>query len=249
MSALLRAELFKQRSTRTSLALAAGMVGLVGFAVLVHGLGVGTDNADTASEQLTVVLGPGELLGVLFAGLLGAMSVTAEIRHGTIRPTFLVTPWRGRVITAKAVTSILIGAGFGLAASAMAAATATGVLRARGIDVLLDSGDYALFIAGGAAAAALWAAIGVGVGAVVRNQVPALIGVCVWLLFVEALLLGDVANLSDVARFLPGAAAQGLAGQDPGLLLAPAMALVLLALYAAAAVLVGSRTTSRRDVV
>jgi ABC-2 type transport system permease protein len=249
MSALLRAELFKQRSTRTSLALAAGMVGLVAFAVLVHGLGVGTDNADTASEQLTVVLGPGELLGVLFAGLLGAMSVTAEIRHGTIRPTFLVTPWRGRVITAKAVTSILIGAGFGLAASAVAAATATAALRARGIDVLLDGGDYALFLAGGAAAAALWAAIGVGVGAVVRNQVPALIGVCVWLLFVEALLLGDVANLSDVARFLPGAAAQGLAGQDPGLLLAPAMALVLLALYAAAAVLVGSRTTSRRDVV
>jgi ABC-type transport system involved in multi-copper enzyme maturation permease subunit len=249
MSALLRAELFKQRSTRTSLALAAGMVGLVAFAVLVHGLGVGTDNADTASEQITVVLGPGELLGVLFAGLLGAMSVTAEIRHGTIRPTFLVTPWRGRVITAKAATSILIGAAFGLAASAVAAATATAALRARGIDVLLDSGDYLLFIAGGAAAAALWAAIGVGVGAVVRNQVPALIGVCVWLLFVETLLLGDVANLSDVARFLPGAAAQGLAGQDPGTLLAPAVALVLLAPYAAAAVIVGSRTTSRRDVV
>jgi ABC-2 type transport system permease protein len=249
MSALLRAELFKQGSTRTSLGLAVGMAGLVAFAVLVHGLGVGTENADTASEQLTVVLGPGELLGVLFAALLGAMSVTTEIRHGTIRPTFLVTPWRSRVITAKAATSILTGAGFGLVASAVAAAAGTAALQARGIDVLLDSGDYALLIAGGAAAAALWAAIGVGVGAVVRNQVPALISVCVWLLFVETLLLGDAANLSDVARFLPGAAAQGLSGQDPGTLLAPAAALALLPLYAAAAVIVGSRATSRRDVV
>jgi ABC-2 type transport system permease protein len=248
MSALLRAELFKQRSTRTSLAVAAGMVGLVAFAVLIHGLGVGTDNADTASEQLTVVLGPGELLGVLFAGLLGAMSVTAEIRHGTIRPTFLVTPWRDRVVAAKAATSILIGAGFGLAASAVAAAVGTATLRARGIDVLLDSGDYTLLIAGGAAAAALWAAIGVGVGAIVRNQVPALIGLCVWLLFVENLLLGDVANLSDIARFLPGAAAQGLAGQDPDTLLTPAVGLVLLTFYAAAAVIVAARATARRDI-
>jgi ABC-2 type transport system permease protein len=248
MSALLRAELFKQRSTRTSLSLAAGMVGLVAFAVLVHGLGVGTENADTAAKQLTRVLGPGELIGVLFAALLGAMSVTTEIRHGTIRPTFLTTPWRGRVITAKAATSILIGATFGLAASAVAAVVATAALQARGIDVLLDGGDYALFIAGGAAGAALWAAIGVGVGAVVHNQVPALIGLCVWLLFVETLLLGDVANLTDVARFLPGAAAQGLSGQDPGTLLAPAAALALLPLSTAAAVIVGSSATSRRDV-
>jgi hypothetical protein len=248
MTALLHAELFKQRSTRTTLGLAAGMVGLVAFAVLLHGSGVGTENADTAAKQLTVVLGPGELLGVLFAALLGAMSVTTEIRHGTIRPTFLVTPWRSRVVTAKAATSLVIGAGFGLTASATAAAAGTAALQARGIDVLLDSGDYLLFIAGGAAAAALWAAIGVGVGAIIRNQVPALIGLCVWLLFVETLLLGDVANLSDVGRFLPGAAAQGLSGQDPGTLLAPAVALVLLILYAAAALIVGSRATSRLDV-
>jgi ABC-2 type transport system permease protein len=248
MTALLRAELFKQRSTRTSIGLAAGMTGLVAFAVLLHALGVGTENANSAAKQLTVIFGPGELLGVLFAALLGAMSVTTEIRHGTIRPTFLLTPRRGRVFAAKAATSVLIGAGFGLTASGVGAATATMALRARGIDVLLDSGDYALFVAGGATAAALWAAIGVGVGAIIRNQVPALIGVCVWLLFVETLLLGDVAGLSDVGRFLPGAAAQGLSGQDPGKLLGPAGALVLLTLYAVAVVIVGSRTTSRRDV-
>jgi ABC-2 type transport system permease protein len=112
----------------------------------------------------------------------------------------------------------------------------------------LDRGDYALLIAGATAAAALWAAIGVGVGAVVRNQIPTLIGLCAWLLFVEGLLAGDVGSLGDVGRFLPGSAAAAISGQDPGTLLAPTSGLVLLAVYAAAAAVVGASATSRRDV-
>jgi ABC-2 type transport system permease protein len=248
MSAQLRAELFKQRSTRTALGLFGAMLGLVLFAVLLHALGVGTENADSASEQLTIVLGPGERIGVLFAALLGAMSITAEIRHGTIRPTFLVTPWRGRVVAAKVSASILIGAAFGLVAGAASAAAGTAALRARGIDVLLDGGDYTLLVAGSAGAAALWGAIGVGVGAIVRNQVPALIGLCAWILFVEGLLVGDIAGVGDVGRFAPGAAAAALSGQDPDTLLAPAVGFVLLALYSASAAVAGIVTTTRRDV-
>jgi ABC-2 type transport system permease protein len=248
MSAQLRAELFKQRSTRTALGLFGAMLGLVLFAVLLHGLGVGAENANSASDQLTIVLGPGERIGVLFAALLGAMSITAELRHGTIRPTFLVTPWRGRVVAAKVSASILIGAAFGLVAGAAAAATGTAALRARGIDVLLDGGDYALLVAGSAGAAALWAAIGVGVGAILRNQVPALIGLCAWILFVEGLLVGDVAGVGDVGRWAPGAAAAALSGQDPDTLLAPAVGFVLLALYSVTAAIAGIVITTRRDV-
>ena len=248
MSALLRAELFKQRSTRTALGLFGVMLGLVLFAVLLHGLGVASENADSAREQLTIVLGPGERIGALFAGLLGAMSMTAEIRHGTIRPTFLVTPWRGRVVAAKVWASVLIGAGFGLVAGAATAAAGTAAFWGRGIDVQLDGGDYVLLVAGTAAAASLWAAIGVGVGALVRNQVPALIGLCAWLLFVEGLLVGDVADISSIGRYAPGAAAAAITGQDPGTLLAPAVGLVLLALYAGAAAAAGAFATSRRDV-
>lgn len=68
-------------------------------------------------------------MGALFVALLGAMAITGEIRHGTIRP-----------------------------------------------------------------------AIGVSVGAVVRNQMLALIGIPVWLLFVENLLFGDIAGADDVGR-------------------------------------------------
>ncbi len=248
MKAQLRSELFKQRSTRTGLALFGAMFSLVLLAVLLHGFGLAAENVDNTSEQL-MVFGRGEFLGALFAALLGAMSITGEIRHGTIRPTFLVTPSRGRVVAAKVSVSGLIGAGFGLAAGALAAGVGTAALRLRGIEVRLDSGDYALLIAGGAIAGALWAAIGVGVGALVRNQVAAMVGICAWLLFVEGLLVGDVADVAEVGRFAPGAAGEAISGQNQDTLLAPALALVVLTLYAVAAAVAGSLATSRRDVV
>ncbi|MGH2658823.1 MAG: ABC transporter permease [Actinomycetota bacterium] len=248
MRALLRAELLKQRSTRTGLGLFAAMLGLVLLAVLLHSFGLPAEDLDDPHVQL-MVLGRGEFLGVLFAALLGAMSITAEIRHGTIRPTFLFSPRRGCVIAAKVSVSILIGAAFGLFAGAVAVAAGTVALRERGIDVQLDRGDDVLLVVGSAAAAALWAAIGVGVGALVRNQVPTLIGVCAWLLFVEGLLAGDVAGgLGDIGRLLPGAAGAAISGQDPGTLLAPALGALLLTVYAAAAALAGALVTSRRDV-
>lgn len=247
MSAQLRAELLKQRSTLTNLGLLAGMLGLVLFAVLLHAFGLTAESIGGSSEQL-MVFGRGEFLGALFAALLGALSITGEIRHGTIRPTFLACPRRGRVVAAKVWASTLIGAGFGLAASALAAGVGSAALGIRGIEIQLDGGDYALLVAGGVAAAALWAAIGVGVGAVVRNQVPTVVGISAWLLFVEGLLVGDVTGVGDVGRFAPGAAAMAISGQEPDTLLAPAVALVLLVLYALAAAAAGWLATTRRDV-
>ncbi|MGH2764137.1 MAG: ABC transporter permease subunit [Thermoleophilaceae bacterium] len=222
------------------------MLGLVLFAVLLHGFGLPAESIAGRSEQL-MVFGRGEFIGALFAALLGAMSITSEIRHGTIRPTFLVTPGRGRVVAAKVSASILIGAGFGLAGCALAAGVGAAILRARGIEVQLDGGDYGLLLAGGTAAAALWAVIGVGIGAVVRNQVPTLVGICAWLLFVEG-LLSDAASIADVTRFAPGGAAQALSGQDFGSLLAPGAGLALLVVYAGGAALAALLATSRRDV-
>jgi hypothetical protein len=63
----------------------------------------------------------------------------------------------------------------------MAGAT-TIALSAPGIDNQLTSGDYLQLLGGGTAAASLWALIGVGVGALVRNQVATLVGLCAWML-------------------------------------------------------------------
>ena len=244
MTAELRAELLKQRSIPTTFALLAGLLGLVLLAVVSHGIGLSAATLASADNQL-MLFGRGEFLAALFAALLGAMSFTAEIRHGTIRPTFLVDPSRSRVVTAKVVVSALIGAGFGLAASALAAAVGAGVLGARGIEIQLDAADYALLIGGGAAASALWAAIGVGVGAIVRDQVPALIGIAAWLLFVEG-LFGE--NLVDISKFAPGTLGMAVSGQEPDTLLAPGTSLLLLSLYASVAAAAGSIATTRQDV-
>jgi hypothetical protein len=221
------------------------MLGLVLLAVVLHAIGLPAGQLASANDQL-MVLGRGEFVGALFAGLLGAMSITAEIRHGTIRPTFLVSPWRGRVVAAKAAVSAVIGAGFGLAASALAAAVGVGVLGLRGVDLQLDGSDYVLLVAGGAGASAFWAAIGVGVAGIVRDQVPTLVGLSAWLLFVEG-LLGE--NVSDVSKFAPGTLGMAMSGQEPDTLLAPAVSVLLLALYAAVAAAVGWQATERRDVV
>ena len=245
MTAAVRAEFLKQRTIPATAGLLGGMLGLVLVAVVLHGIGLSSATLADTDNQL-MVLGRGEFLGALFAALLGAMSITAEVRHGTIRPTFLASPRRGRVVAAKVAVGSLLGAGFGLAASALAAIVGAAMLDARGIDVQLDGSDYALLVAGGTAASALWAAIGVGVGAIVRNQVPTLIGITAWLLFVEG-LFGE--NLVDVSKFAPGTLGMAVSGQEPGTLLAPGISLLLLSLYAALAATAGWMSTTRRDVV
>jgi ABC-2 type transport system permease protein len=244
MTPQLRSELFKQRTAPATLGLLAGMLGLVALAVVLHSFGFPEEELALRDNQL-MILGRGEFIGALFAALLGAISFTAEIRHGTIRPTFLVTPSRGRVVAAKVGVSTLVAAGFGLAASALAAGVGTAMLGARGVGVELDGGDYALLVAGGAAASALWAAIGVGLGALVRDQVPTLVGITAWVLFVEGLFGGEIA---DVAKFAPGNLGMAVSGQEPDTLLAPAISVLLLALYAAAAAAAGRIATTRRDV-
>jgi ABC-2 type transport system permease protein len=248
MRAQLRSELLKQRSTRTNVLLLLWMVGLLALVVLLHVFSFSAETLARPDNQLKVV-GLGTSLGALFASLLGALSITGEIRHGTIRPTFLATPRRGRVIAAKVAASALAGLAVGLLAEALTAGIEAAGLAARGIDIELGGGDYVQLLAGGAVAGALFAAIGVGVGAVVRSQVPAVVGLCVWLLLIESILIGDVPS---VGKFAPGASAGALAGaiqtQNATDLVAPALGALLLVAYAALAAAAGSIATTRRDV-
>ena len=247
MNGALRAELLKQRSTQTVLALLLAMVGLVGFAIALHVVTPDASELASRSDQLPS-FEVGTRVGMLFAALAGALAITAEFRYGTIRPTFLVTPRRTPVIAAKLAVSALTGLVFGLIAEALMAGAVSVALAARGIDNQLTSGDYIRLLGGGMAAAALWATIGVGVGALVRNQVSALVGLCAWLLLVEHLIP------SDAARYTPGNAGLALAIEASHTQLAPsvstlAVGALALPLYAAAVSAAGWRATLRRDAV
>jgi ABC-2 type transport system permease protein len=248
MTAQLRSELLKLRTTRTNLALLAWMVVLVVLVVALHVLSFGVDDLSRDDNQMKI-LGLGTSLGALFAALLGAMSITGEFRTGTIRPTFLVTPRRTRVVAAKVVATMLAGLGVGLVAEALTAAAEAAGLAARGIDIELGGSDYVQLLAGGALAGALFAAIGVGIGAAVRNQVATVVGLCVWLLFLEPLLLGDVPS---AAKYAPEASAGAVAGaiqsQIADTLVVPALGVVLLVAYAGLAAVAGAVLITRRDV-
>jgi ABC-type transport system involved in multi-copper enzyme maturation permease subunit len=240
----LRAELLKQRSIQTTLFLFLAMVGLVALASALHVLAPTPSSLASRNHQLQV-FEVGTRVGMLFAALVGGMAITAEIRYGTIRPTFLVTPSRGPVLAAKLTVAALAGIVFGLIAEGLMAGATTAALAARGIDNQLGGGDYLQLLAGGTVAAALWATIGLGIGALVRNQVATLVGLCAWMLLVENLLLPFV---PDAGRFTPGAAGLALAGSFADKLLSPAPAAFMLVLYAAAAATTGWLATLRRDV-
>jgi ABC-2 type transport system permease protein len=238
----LRSELLKQRSTQTTLFLFLAMFGLVALAVTMHVLALSADDLSTRTHQLEVFQ-VGSRAGMLFAGLAGAIAITAELRYGTIRSTFLVTPRRSPVLAAKLAIGALVGIVFGLLAELLMTADAAVGLAARGIDNQLTAGDYLQLLTGGATAAALWAVAGVGVGALVRNQVAALVGLCVWMFVVEST---SESFVPDFGRLLPGSAGLALAGNSDKL--SAAVGALLLVLYAAAIAAAGWRATLRRDV-
>lgn len=247
MIAQLRSELLKQRSTRMTAALLLWMVVLIVVIVLLHSFGLSAAILRVAANQ-PKVYGWGTSIGALFAALLGALSITAEIRTGTIRPTLLATPNRTLVVGAKMIAAAAGGATIGLIAETLVAAIASAAFAIRGIPVAITAGDFAQMIVGGAAAAALWAALGTGAGAIVRSQVGAVVGLCVWLLLIETVLAGEI---PAVGRYTPGASAGALAGMLQSAtalkLVAPGAGALLLAAYAALAVGAGALATEKRD--
>ena len=245
MNPVLAAEVLKLRTTRTTTGVLVGMVGVVLLAVALHSFGLPADRLSTAADQRKMFLDVGSNMGMVFAALVGALIMTVELRYGTIRPTLLATPRRGRVIVAKAWTALAVGAATGSLAAGLAGATGTAFLRVRGMNVDIPVDQYLRLVLGGAAAGALWATIGVGVGAVVRSQVPAVVGLFVWVLFVENVL---IAGVPSVGKFSPGALGRGLAGQQVDAIRNPLLALSLLAAFALISIVAGLTAATRRDV-
>ena len=246
MIAQLRSELRKMATTRTNLGLLLGLVALILFGVIAGAFGGESDLSSIENQRELV--GNGAFAAV-FAALIGVMAMTSEFRHGTIRATFVFTPARTRVITAKVFASILVGIGFGALGAGISLAVGSAMIRARGWSILIDGGDVRRLLLGGIAMSALWAALGVGVGALVRNQVAAIVGLFAWVFVVEILIFQ---YLPQAGRYAPGAAGTAMTGDTVGDssvdLLSGVAGGALLAGYAAVLVLAGVLVTNRRDV-
>jgi hypothetical protein len=239
----LRAELLKVRTTRTTLGLLLGLVALVLLFTLLGGLLTHAENLVTSDDQYQV-LGTGTA-AILFGSLVGVMLVTTEYRYGTIRPGLLFEPRRPRYLAAKLGAGLIGGAVFGAIAIALSLGIGLIILSARGIPRAMDGGELTRLAVGTVVVAALWSAIGVGVGALVRHQVGAIIGVLAWVLVIENVIFGLVPS---VGRFLPGPTGQALAGDTQDHLLSSAAGGVLFVAWALAFAVLGTLAAVRRDV-
>jgi ABC-2 type transport system permease protein len=239
----IRAELLKVRSTRTTIGLMLGMIALVLLLSLLTGL-LSHPSSLHGLENQRALLSLGSTAGV-FAALAGTLLVTSEYRYGTIRPTFLFTPQRPRVLASKLAAGALAGLVFGVIGEGIGFGIGYAILSGRGIPFMLAGGNILLLLLGTLASTALWGAMGVGLGAIIRNQVGAVITLLAWGLVVDNLLFGLVPS---IGRFTPTRAEDALVGLTAKHLLSPAAGAIVLGAWAATLAVIAVPLVTRRDV-
>jgi ABC-2 type transport system permease protein len=244
MLPLIRSEFRKVSTVRGKwLLLAAGpLIVLAGIAGLVQS---GADLHDSATQSKALAhVG----VAAIFTLVFGILAVAGEYRHGTISDTYLTAPMRGKVLAAKLWVYALIGAAAGLVCSGTALAVTSAWWAAKGASFQLSAADDWRTLGGGIAANIGLAAIGVALGALVRNVVGAIAFALAWVAVIEG-IVGQLVG-SGLARWLPFYASEALDKANViGTRLLPQWGggLVLLTyatIFAGAAIM----TTLRRDV-
>jgi ABC-2 type transport system permease protein len=246
MRAFLEAELIKLRTTRTFIALVASAVGI---SLLITVL-VASITEPTEEEVLTDVF-TSDVSG-LFILILAIIGITGEWRHRTITSSLLAAPDRVRFLAAKTIAFAVAGAVLSVLISIAVGIVGFAILSARDLPTP-ELGELVEQFARNAGVAMLGGAFGVGIGALVRNQAVAIVGVLVVGFAVEPVLIGLA---PEVGRFGPlGAlptAAQGLDPEDVGMpedvdLPAAGVAVLLLFAWIGSAFAAGAALLRYRD--
>jgi ABC-2 type transport system permease protein len=241
---LVAAEWLKLRTTRLLAGTVPAAVALsaaaVAGTVLSHDGGAPLESGEGIRRALSVT-GTGAIVVLV----VGVIMSAGEYRHGTAADTFLTSPQRHRVVVAK----LAVGAGLGLAVGVVTSLTSVGVAAlvydAEGATFPLDDAEVWLTLAGTLAYTALFAVLGIALGALVRDQVVAVAGALAWLAVVEHTLVNLV---PDLGRWLPAAAGQAAVRTPLDGLLSPLAGTALLAAYTALFAVAGIGATARRDI-
>ena len=243
MSAVLRAELLKLRTTRTFAALVAA-----GLALSLLVVGLSASLGDNFTEDEVAELFTADFTG-LFILLLGVMGMAGEWRHRTITSTVLAAPDRVRLLGAKVIAVAIAGAVLSLIVTLVIMVVGTVILSSRG-ETTAGVAELADVLWRNLVVAAFFGAFGVLVGALVRNQVTAIVGLLVFAFVVEPAVL---ALAGDVGRFGPTAGApNSVIGIDDPFdedtdLLAPGVALLVLAAWLGAGFAAATALLRRSD--
>ncbi|GAA4719475.1 ABC transporter permease [Pedococcus ginsenosidimutans] len=267
MTAAVRAEFRKFFTTRMWWGMAIAMfVAGAGLAV-AFGFLYTSDSFNNGSGQGTPTGSPEQIansvytsglsIGYLLTLTIGVMQIGAEYRHKTITSTFLGVPRRGRVMAAKVLALLGIGAIYGIISLVGSIVAGALILNAKGFEPFPTSGVFrtlalSLLVLG------LWALIGLGAGILIPNQVAALL-IAVGVAWIVEPLAGFGLSFWDFGRehivpYLPSAATQamvnGVSSGNPNASqpLAWWGGALVLAAYAAVLAGFGSWRTVRSDI-
>jgi hypothetical protein len=250
MSALVRAELLKLRTVALPAWLLLTTLGFVLLSVLATVLTAGLEGAPLQRDdpQLLARAVASASAGNVILLVLGILALTQEFRFGTATPSFLVTPRRGHVLAAKLVGVSLAGLLFALLSIAFALGVSWLLIAVRG-DALVFDRTVVEVLLGVGLVLALYGPIGVAVGALIRNQIAAVVAALAWTFIAEQLL---VALLPEVGKWTPGGASTavlqlGDVATTRGDLLPVWGGALLLVAYAVVLSVVAARLTLRRD--
>ncbi len=261
-----RSELLKLFSTRLWWGMAIGIflagaafstlfAALYGSGTLDEAAGPGGAPTGDATQIVNTVYTAGVGVGYLLMLTIGVIQIGSEYRHQTITGTFLATPRRARVMVAKVVALLVVGAGYAVVSMLGSVTFGAVTLGLFGEDPF-PSTQVVRTLALSLLVLGLWALIGLGVGILIRNQVAALlIGVGVAWIVEPVVALGltyvDFAR-EHVVPYFPSEATNAVINAvqnspDSVRLSWWAGALVLAA-YAAALAGLGTWRTLRKDI-
>jgi ABC-2 type transport system permease protein len=203
MSSLVRSELLKLRTARSFMVLTC--IGL-GLAALISILsGILTDYSDPGATPPAVDAALNASFVLFFSLMVGVLSLTTEYRHGSIASSLIVEPDRRRLLVAKLIAASALGAAIGFAATALSLAIEAAILPTRDLSLDSSAGEILKLLAGVTVAGGLMTALGVGVGALIRRQTAAIVGVLIYFFVIEGILTALVLN-SSLVRFTLNAA-------------------------------------------
>ncbi|WP_050495417.1 ABC transporter permease [Streptomyces baarnensis] len=209
---LLRSEVLKLTTTRlwwvlllAVLACSAGFTALIVFGGLNaprSPLSFGTAGDAVPAYNLAVAL------AYVFPLAIGVIAVTQEYHARTISATLLAEPRRARVYGAKLLVGLGTAFVYGTVAVVSGALVAAALLSGHGKPAYLTDGTVLGALGGSIVVMTLWGAIGVGVGALVRNQVAAIVGILLVTQFLEPTLriLASSLGNAELGNLLPGGA-------------------------------------------
>jgi ABC-2 type transport system permease protein len=167
---LLRSEWLKLVTTRTTwVMIGIGLAGEALFAGLFTSL-ASLEDVDRYGE-----IGTGIGLILVLTLVLGVLIATTEFRHGTSSSTFLASPRRYPALAAKLGIALFVGLLIGLAFAIVNGGLAIPILSSREGVIDPSTSEVLKIYVGTGLSLALICAFGFGVGAVVRNQIGAII--------------------------------------------------------------------------